>query len=249
MEKVSVIIPTYNRFNNLLNAIDSVTNQTYKNIEIIVVNDCSTQKEYYTFDFKTLGENIYIIHLPKNSRQIFGKVAGGGNARSIGMMIASGEYIAFLDDDDYWLPTKTEKQIKAMKETGCEMSTTESFSGKGKYNKDLKYQVWQYKGVCWGRLQNIFKNKGHLDLLFKMYQNEINIWNVESFDIHNCSPTPTVIITRNVMNKSGYFPLKEYAEDYFYWKEIIKYTNCVFIREPLVYIDGGHAGSANYWAK
>ena len=235
MEKVSVIIPTYNRFNDLLHAIDSVKNQTYKNIEIIVINDCSTQEEYYTFDFKTLGENVYVIHLPKNSRQIFGKVAGGGNARSIGMMIASGEYIAFLDDDDYWLPTKTEKQIKAMKETGCEMSCTGVYSGKDRYSKDFKYPVWHYKGVCWEILQQIFKNSGKLGLLFKMYEKDTNIWTKESFDIHNCAITTSVIIKNTIPQKAGYFPLKAYAEDYAYWKKIIKYTNCVCVREPLIY--------------
>ena len=52
--KVSVIIPSYNRFHYLMNAIKSVENQTYKNIEIIVVNDGSTQKEYYEpKNFKT----------------------------------------------------------------------------------------------------------------------------------------------------------------------------------------------------
>ena len=52
MDKVSVVIPTYNRFKYLMHAIKSVKEQTYKNIEIVVVNDCSTQKEYYTFDYK-----------------------------------------------------------------------------------------------------------------------------------------------------------------------------------------------------
>ena len=55
-EKVSVIIPTYNRFKYLLNAIESVKNQNYKNIEIIIVNDCSIQKEYYNYDFVTRME-------------------------------------------------------------------------------------------------------------------------------------------------------------------------------------------------
>ena len=49
MDKVSVIIPTYNRFNYLLNTINSVKNQTYSNIEIIVVNDCSLEIEYYKY--------------------------------------------------------------------------------------------------------------------------------------------------------------------------------------------------------
>ena len=77
MDKVSVIIPTYNRFKYLLNAIKSVKQQTYPNIEIIVVNDCSTQEDYYTFDFKKEFEEFYIIHLPKNSRKTFGNVCGG----------------------------------------------------------------------------------------------------------------------------------------------------------------------------
>ncbi len=46
MDKVSVIIPTFNRFNFLMNTINSIKTQTYKNIEIIVVNDCSTEKDY-----------------------------------------------------------------------------------------------------------------------------------------------------------------------------------------------------------
>ena len=52
MEKVSVIIPTFNRFKYLLNTIKSVREQTYKNLEIIVVNDCSTQKEYYEYNWE-----------------------------------------------------------------------------------------------------------------------------------------------------------------------------------------------------
>lgn len=53
MDKVSVIIPTYNRFKYLLNTIKSVKAQTYLNIEIIVVNDKSIQKEYYGYDWKS----------------------------------------------------------------------------------------------------------------------------------------------------------------------------------------------------
>jgi glycosyltransferase involved in cell wall biosynthesis len=50
MEKVSVIVPTYNRFNYLMNTIESIKKQTYKNLEIILVNDKSTQEEYYNYD-------------------------------------------------------------------------------------------------------------------------------------------------------------------------------------------------------
>ena len=70
MDKVSVIIPTFNRFKYLLKTIESVKNQTYTNIEIIVINDCSTEKEYYDYDWEK--EGIIIIHLPENSKKKFG---------------------------------------------------------------------------------------------------------------------------------------------------------------------------------
>ena len=61
MDLVSVIIPSYNRFAYLLNTIRSVKMQTYSNIEIIVVNDCSIEKEYYEYKWNENG--ITIIHL------------------------------------------------------------------------------------------------------------------------------------------------------------------------------------------
>ena len=99
MDKVSVIIPTYNRFKYLLNTIKSVKAQTYLNIEIIVVNDKSIQKEYYDYDWES--NNIKIIHLEKNSKEIFG-YACAGFVRNKGIELSSGKYIAFCDDDDIW---------------------------------------------------------------------------------------------------------------------------------------------------
>jgi glycosyltransferase involved in cell wall biosynthesis len=60
MDKVSVIIPTYNRFEYLLNTLKSVKEQTHSNIEIIVVNDGSSQNEYYEYDWQE--NNIKIVH-------------------------------------------------------------------------------------------------------------------------------------------------------------------------------------------
>ena len=108
MDKISVIIPTYNRFNFLLNTIKSIKEQTYKNIEIIVVNDCSQEKEYYKYDWKI--NNIIIIHLEENSKNKFG-FACAGFVRNKGIEISSGKYIAFCDDDDIWFPEKLKLQI------------------------------------------------------------------------------------------------------------------------------------------
>ena len=97
--KVSVIIPSYNRFHYLMNAIKSVENQTYKNIEIIVVNDGSTQKEYY--EPKNF-QNVQIINIDRKNT-----INWGGSrpaVRNFGIDSSNGEFIAFLDDDDYWFP-------------------------------------------------------------------------------------------------------------------------------------------------
>ena len=73
---VSCIIPSYNRFKYLMNAIDSIMNQTYKNVEIIVVNDGSTEEKYKKFDFSIFGENFKIIHNEENSRITYSKPRG-----------------------------------------------------------------------------------------------------------------------------------------------------------------------------
>lgn len=151
MDTISVIIPTYNRFKFLLNTIKSVTEQTYPNIEIIVVNDCSTEKEYYEYDW--VGNQIKIISLDQNSRHIIGYPCAG-YVRNKGIEAATGSYIAFCDDDDIWFPKKLELQYNAMKETGCKMSSTDGLIGKGiydnmntykKYNAEACYKYIEYQ--------------------------------------------------------------------------------------------------------
>ena len=94
---VSVIIPTYNRFKFLLNALRSVKAQTYKNIEIIIINDGSTQQEYYNFNFENeFGKNIKIIHLDENSRKKYNYKSPGAHTRNIGIKNSNGYYLAFL---------------------------------------------------------------------------------------------------------------------------------------------------------
>ena len=139
MDKVSVIIPTYNRFKYLLNTIKSVKAQTYLNIEIIVINDKSTEKEYYDYDWES--NNIKIIHLEKNSKEIFG-YACAGFVRNKGIELSSGKYIAFCDDDDIWFPNKIELQLKSMQETGCKMSSSDGLIGNGIFNPTKSYKKY-----------------------------------------------------------------------------------------------------------
>lgn len=106
-ELVSVVIPTHNRADLLPRAIDSVLNQTYSNFEIIVVSDGSTDNT----------EEVVKSYSDKDSRIRFigySPARGGNIARNTGIEAAKGEYVAFLDDDDEWMPAKLEKQINVM---------------------------------------------------------------------------------------------------------------------------------------
>lgn len=106
-KKVSAIITTKNRKDLLLKSINSIRNQTYKNIEIIVVDDNSTDG---TKDFCLSQTDIKYIYIPKEESH------GGNYARNLGIKNSTGYYLAFLDDDDEWQPTKIEKQVALIDE-------------------------------------------------------------------------------------------------------------------------------------
>ena len=103
---VSVIIPSYNRAHTLRRSIDSVLAQTYSNLEVIIVDDGSTD------DTETV---VRAIPDPR-VRYIRQKNQGACAARNHGVDLAKGEFIAFHDSDDLWHPEKLEKQLKALQE-------------------------------------------------------------------------------------------------------------------------------------
>ena len=100
---VSVVIPTYNRAYSVGKAVHSVIRQTYENLEIIIVDDGSTDNTREIIENIKDSRIVYIYQ--KNQRQ--------SAARNNGVRVAKGDLIAFLDSDDIWLPEKLEKQVKA----------------------------------------------------------------------------------------------------------------------------------------
>lgn len=98
---VSVIIPTYNRAAFVAKAVESVLNQTYKRMEIIVVDDGSTDNTYEAL--KRYEGRIRYIYQQRSERS---------RARNRGFRHSRGDYIAFLDSDDLWLPTKIKRQVR-----------------------------------------------------------------------------------------------------------------------------------------
>ena len=122
--KVSVIIPFYNRIPLLLKSIDSVISQTHKNLEIILVNDGSTEEISEVTKYIKRDKRIKLINLSENK--------GAAAARNIGMDNATGEYIAFLDSDDLFIKDKIKEQLKQMYLTGYNVSHTSYIRKHGK---------------------------------------------------------------------------------------------------------------------
>lgn len=105
---VSVIIPTYRRSEFLARAIRSVFSQTYKNVEIIVVDDNDGNDQYRKTTKAFLEDNFLIDKITYIEHDVNRDISA---ARNSGIKASRGEFIAFLDDDDEWLPEKLEKQI------------------------------------------------------------------------------------------------------------------------------------------
>ncbi|MFV4844884.1 glycosyltransferase family 2 protein [Edwardsiella tarda] len=105
--KVSVVIPTHSRPDLLNKAINSVLSQTYKPYEIIVVDDTKSDS---TPQFLSMLESDITIKFERNTS------SGACSSRNLGARIASGDFIAFLDDDDLWLPSKLEMQMNSLME-------------------------------------------------------------------------------------------------------------------------------------
>lgn len=142
---VSVIIPTYNRANLVGRAIKSVLEQTFKNIELLVIDDGSdddTEKVVKNFD----SEAIKYIQHEENK--------GAAVARNTGIENARGEYVAFLDSGDEWFPQKLEKQVsvlKKKKDVGIVYVGTIYFDER--YNDNLlEIVIPKYKGMVYRKL-------------------------------------------------------------------------------------------------
>jgi glycosyltransferase involved in cell wall biosynthesis len=104
---VSAIIPTYNRADLVCAAVDSVLYQTYPNVEVIVVDDGSTDATLERL--APYNDRIRVITQDN---------AGPAAARNRGIAASYGDLVAFLDSDDLWLPTKLERQVKLLSKTG-----------------------------------------------------------------------------------------------------------------------------------
>ena len=108
-DMVSIIVPMFNSESYISKTIDSVLNQTYKDFELILVDDCSKDNTGQVVnEYVKRYKNVRYICLEHNS--------GAAVARNVGLKDAKGRFIAFLDSDDIWDSKKLEKQLSFMKE-------------------------------------------------------------------------------------------------------------------------------------
>lgn len=114
---VSIIMPSYNCGRFVEEAINSVQAQTYDNWEIIFIDDCSTDDTIHKV--LAMKEKDSRIHLFQNHRNM-----GAAVSRNTALREAKGRWIAFLDSDDLWEPTKLERQVKFMEDNGYVFSYT-----------------------------------------------------------------------------------------------------------------------------
>lgn len=158
MPKVSIIIPVYNVEEYLKECLDSVINQTLKDIEIVCVNDCSTDNSLDILEEYAKNDGrIVIIQNEKNS--------GLSYSRNVGIKAAQGEYIQFLDSDDYLLEDTVELFYGISKENNLDILK----SGYLLYNV-MRGTVIRVEG---NNLDGIYTGK---ELLFEMEKNRIRQW-------------------------------------------------------------------------
>jgi glycosyltransferase involved in cell wall biosynthesis len=212
MPIVSVIIPAYNRANTLPEALRSVQAQTLKDWEAIIIDDGSSDEtESVARSFQAGDDRIRYIHQTNRGRSA---------ARNVGIAQAKGEYVAFLDSDDVFLPRKLETQVLAMQahpEYGMAYTNYTMMSESGE----------PIKG--WGLRKEVLTGYVYPALLYSvgaalMY-------------------TSSVIVRRDLFASAGmYDETMHYCEDLDLWRRVARLSPILQIREALIVIRGHDVG-------
>jgi glycosyltransferase involved in cell wall biosynthesis len=197
MVDVSVVIPTYNRASQVKEAIDSVLGQSKAVREIIVVDDGSSDGTREAL--LAYGSSIQVLFPPKG---------GASAARNCGMRAAQGQWIAFLDDDDVWLPSKIERQLEL-----ASLNPALALVYCDDYAVDEQLQILYRRAAA-------SENRG--DVFERLL--------VKNFIFTSC-----VIARRDAIEKAGYMDLEfKFAQDWDLWLKIAAEHPVDFVGEPLV---------------
>jgi glycosyltransferase involved in cell wall biosynthesis len=213
MPKVSVVIPTYNRARYLKRAIQSILDQTFQDFEIIVVDDGSTDETPETVKAFQDARIGYFRH--DTNRQ-------EARARNTGVRNSVGEYIAFLDDDDTWLPQKLAMQVNLLDKSPSKVGAV--YCSALQVDGETGRVLFQWNAKKRG---NIFRDLSE--------QNWIGI-------------PSNIILRRQCFDTLGLFDEQiEFGLDYDMWVRVAKAYEFDFLSEPLVLRSAYHKRlSTNY---
>lgn len=245
---ISIIIPTFNRFDYLLNALQSIEEQSFQDYEIIVVNDGSSDERYYSYNF---GKKINKIDLKVNEKLNIGFVSDG-HIRNFGIKEAKGKYLAFLDDDDIWMPKKLELQIDTLENSEFKLCATDGLIGNGPYDSFKTYKKYNQE-YYFDAIKKKYRNTEFYTR--KQRLNNVNfsfpkIWDFNFLKIHNCVIASSVMVEKSLLQFLGGFrPIpslniktntNDYAPDYDCWLGLLRLTSLIYLSEPLIYYDESH---------
>lgn len=197
---VSVIIPLYNAESFILETLESVISQTYQSIEVIIVDNLSTDKSLNLvkqFVSRYPNSNIKIIECLVNS-------GGPANPRNLGINLAEGDYVAFLDSDDVWHNEKLEKQISLMVRNDLNFTSTRSF-----YIDEKSNALTKKKRVA---------------------TNKIRAYGIKNLLISNTIVTSSVVIDSKLLDDFRFddSPNMVASEDYYLWLLLFNKSECKF---------------------
>ncbi len=202
MSKISVIIPTFKRSDFIDRAIDSVLLQTYKDIEVIVVDDNgdSPQRQSTKNKLAKYEGDIRISYI-QNERNL-----GGALARNVGIEAAVGDFVTFLDDDDVYLPDKLKVQYEEMVKNNWDMSFMDSqtYDSKNKLIDYTKHKIRKNPDYNELMVAHLMNHLTPTDTY--MYKTE-KIREIGGFD--NVSSTQEFLLMLKSINaglKIGYIP-------------------------------------------
>lgn len=202
---VTAIIPAFNRPEFLKKAVQSVLDQDYSNLEFILADDCSTEDINEAINLIKENNQTY-LRLPKNS--------GPAAARNLAVKNAKGEYLAFLDSDDYWLPEKISTQV--------------SF-----HQKNLDYKISQCREIWYRNGKKVNPAKKHEMQSGNLFANAVNYCVISS---------SSVFMEKALYNTHGGYPEKyRVCEDYALWLSITAKEKIGLVEEKLTVKHGGHA--------
>lgn len=157
MPKVSVVIPSYNRASRLMEAMDSVLSQRYRDLELIVVDDGSTDETRGIVS--TYGNDVVYLYQERR---------GVSAARNRGIGCAQGDYLAFLDSDDLWLPRKLSTQMRFIHEhPEVQICYAEEIWIRGGVRVNPMKKHRKYSGMIFEGCFSDREKRGHGDQLSK----------------------------------------------------------------------------------